>query len=702
MRKLGKRLLVITLTFILSFNVISSNYETSQVHASASVIGLAELIVGIASSMGVIVPVAGAVAGAALSKAATDSFVSYVTGIDSSEVDVYDRLAAGAVTSIGVTSAMVNDVKGWLETLGIDAKSGSVAEKTVTIASGDFTWIEADKFSLGIVYKSAENTMTYVVRGFSALEQGDSKTAKFSIAYAKENQSSTHKTPYLITDKKITFGWVTEGRYDIGGYTLPDAKNKFYEDYVLKGHLGSRVGQNMNNGEYHPEFTVGKYYVYRGRVLSALALNKDNYLCSHDLSVISEFETQEEIKTALGGDISSSVDLTIPSIGTYDDKNIADLTDGRTLSAADLKAITDALVNPYADYKNGDGTITQEDLQNAVTAAIAAALAAAGSKEEPDIPPIPDVDVSGILDWLDKIYKAITTFFATASSFVTTFPLQRWKEFLETFPSVTQQITNAIGDVFLTDKSILDTLITFPTAESLKDLITGVPVDLADLKDAVTIFPKAFQDAMTDVITDVFPAALIDALTDALPKSIVQGVATLPLSIVDALIPELEMTIPFTLQASLPKILMDALSGSITIPDIKVDFPAIEIPNYMDILAQILAAILSIPALLTLDVPLIKAAVDAATKDVALETGVEPILALFQDISFSDDYTYPVIAIKTPDILKSYYPEPEIILCDFEDYAEYCLWARNIFRVTLWLAFLYWAAKQLQVKYHIA
>ena len=170
----------------------------------------------------------------------------------------------------------------------------------------------------------------------------------------------------------------------------------------------------------------------------------------------------------------------------------------------------------------------------------------------------------------------------------------------------------------------------------------------------------------------------------------------------DILIPQLDLSIPKALDGSLPKILTDALAGSIVLPDIKVDFPTIEVPNYMDILSQILAAILSIPGLLTLDVPAIKTAVQAATKDVALETGLEPIVTLFEGIRFDDNITYPVIAIDTPDILKKFYQEPQIILLDFEDYAQYCQWARNIFRVTLWLAFLYWAAKQLQVHYHIA
>lgn len=694
MRKFVKRFLVFILTFTISFNVVSSQYQCSKINASATAIGLSEVVSAVAAALGVNLGGALALAGGALTTYVTDSFVSYVTGVDSSELDVYDRLGAGVTVGVGVTAGIVNDVRGWLDSIGIDAKSGTVAEKTVSISSGDFTWFYEDKFVVGNVWVNNSGTYCY----FNNECFWNITPAKFTLATAKT--SDTAFRFYLITDTKLTSGQVGSGQREARGYTLNDAKTYFYDKYVVdaSGWTGSSASLVS---QYYPSFVAGDYYVYNRSYFNPSYVSED-YISNVDISKAVSFETENDLKAALKGNTGSSVDLTIPSIGVYDDANITDLTDGRTLSAADLKALTDALANQYADYKNSDGAITQEDLQNAVTAAIAAALAAAGEKEEPENPSIPDVDFSGIFDWLDKIYKALTTFFATATSFVTTFPLQRWKESLETFPSITQQITDAIGDIFLTDKSIAETLITFPTAEKLAEWFEGFPTTLANIYDAVTIFPKAIQDGMTDVIQDVFPAALIDALQDALPAIIGAGVASLPLTLVDILIPQLDLSIPKAINGTLPSILQDALKEGIKIPDLKVEFPSLDIPNYMDILAQILAAILSIPSLLTLDVPLIKSAVQSATKDVALETGVEPILALFESIKFSDDYTYPVISVKTPDILKPYYQQPEIILCDFEKYAEYCLWARNIFRVTLWLAFLYWAAKQLQVKYHIA
>lgn len=699
MRNIFKRIFVLFLSFLIAFNLISSDYQCSKVEAAAATISLLDLLYATAASIGI--PLATGVGGAVIAKNLEDAFISYVTGTDSKDIDTWTRASNGIAGGVALTAGMVDDVKGWLETFGIDVKSGSVVEKTVSIPTGEgLVWFDNPMLNFTSVKKSSDGTK-WLYDGISCfdLSFGESEPLTYALGLVTSGNSKL----YLITKTKLTNGAYTDKqRYmyvsDLG--TEIDAR-----DYISTKINQSKYFQGTYSW-YYTNYglvcTYNRYYIYEaGGDSNWSNLTIDKFVSN--VSGIPQYESLDAIKSILSeGSVTS--DITIPSIGTYDENNITELTDGRTLSAADLQAIADAINNPYADYKNSDGAITQEDLQAAVTAAIAAALAAAGEKEEPDNPTDDSVITAGfqgVFDWFQKVFDLMKTFFATATTFVTTFPLKLWRDSLETFPVTLANIQDAVGDVFGVGEQIAESLTTFPTAESLKDLITGVPADLTNLKDAVSVFPKAFQDAMTGVITDVFPAALIGALEDALPSYIVAGVTALPLQLVDILIPQLDLSIPRALEGSLPKILTDALAGSIVLPEIKVDLPAIEIPNYMDILGQILAAILAIPALLTFDVPAIKAAAQAATKDVALETGLEPIVTLFEGIRFDDNITYPVIAIDTPDILKKFYQEPQIILLDFEDYAQYCEMARNIFRVTLWLAFLYWAAKQLQVHYHI-
>lgn len=63
--------------------------------------------------------------------------------------------------------------------------------------------------------------------------------------------------------------------------------------------------------------------------------------------------------------------------------------------------------------------------------------------------------------------------------------------------------------------------------------------------------------------------------------------------------------------------------------------------------------------------------------------------SLFDSFHFSDTVYYPKIKITTPDIIRPYYKQPEIILLDFEDYKDYCLWARLLCRAILWLALIW-------------
>lgn len=77
------------------------------------------------------------------------------------------------------------------------------------------------------------------------------------------------------------------------------------------------------------------------------------------------------------------------------------------------------------------------------------------------------------------------------------------------------------------------------------------------------------------------------------------------------------------------------------------------------------------------------------------------ITDMFDNFSFSEDYDYPVISMKTPDILKSFYAEDLIILCDFANYAVYCVWARNLVRALLWFSFGFSVVNHLKTDFHV-
>ncbi|MDO5434481.1 hypothetical protein, partial [Eubacterium sp.] len=131
----------------------------------------------------------------------------------------------------------------------------------------------------------------------------------------------------------------------------------------------------------------------------------------------------------------------------------------------------------------------------------------------------------------------------------------------------------------------------------------------------------------------------------------------------------------------------------------EIHFP--EIPNYFEILGQILQGILNIKDLVVLDIPAIQTAAQQAIDNFKIDTGMDGIADIFHMFQFSSTYEYPKIKVKTPDIIKQYYDHEEIVLLDFGDYKDYCLMARNIFSFTAYLAFLWWCFKHLKVQLHI-
>lgn len=153
---------------------------------------------------------------------------------------------------------------------------------------------------------------------------------------------------------------------------------------------------------------------------------------------------------------------------------------------------------------------------------------------------------------------------------------------------------------------------------------------------------------------------------------------------------------------SFPDVIEGVLTGAVDVvwPDvITLDIPdilgkileglnSLSIPNYMNILQRILEAIQNIFALDTAAV----LAAALALKGVfdGMFPDLDAIKGLFDSMKFSDDYDYPVFKMKNPDILKNNGVSGEyIILLDFGEYAQYCVWVRRLIRCILWLTFAY-------------
>ena len=134
-----------------------------------------------------------------------------------------------------------------------------------------------------------------------------------------------------------------------------------------------------------------------------------------------------------------------------------------------------------------------------------------------------------------------------------------------------------------------------------------------------------------------------------------------------------------------------------------LDIP-VSISDAADLIQGILAeGIQAIPDADSITAPIVDAVTDAFTVDpdvvqevIAAESTSLwelPFLAdakeIFDALKFPDMYHYPKIKIATPEIIKPYYDQPEIVLLDFEDYKDYCLWARLLFRAAIWLALVW-------------
>lgn len=160
--------------------------------------------------------------------------------------------------------------------------------------------------------------------------------------------------------------------------------------------------------------------------------------------------------------------------------------------------------------------------------------------------------------------------------------------------------------------------------------------------------------------------------------------------------PDLKVEIP---AIEIPEIKIPEIEvPAVELPDIKVNFPFI--PDYMDILGQILSAVQNLFVIDT-------AAVSAACEGFGdVWDNHFPFIAkvkgIFGDLSLRDDGSYPVIQVETFKILKPYYKQDYIVILDFADYAVYLQWARRLVRAVLWVAFGYSLLRRVRVRFHIS
>lgn len=191
---------------------------------------------------------------------------------------------------------------------------------------------------------------------------------------------------------------------------------------------------------------------------------------------------------------------------------------------------------------------------------------------------------------------------------------------------------------------------------------------------------KGTYDNVTGIFFNQMPQ-ILNILNSLLNQAIGFPVALAPF-IVSSIVEALEKIepLPIEIPAGIP----------IEFPDsIPLELPeGFSIPNYMNILQEILNAINNI---FTLDTAAILAAA-LALKGVfdGMFPDLDAIKGLFDSMKFSDDYDYPVFKMKNPDVLKNNGIGGDyIILLDFGEYAQYCFKIRGLIRCILWLTFAY-------------
>lgn len=280
-----------------------------------------------------------------------------------------------------------------------------------------------------------------------------------------------------------------------------------------------------------------------------------------------------------------------------------------------------------------------------------------------------------------------------------------------------------VGDTSVS-KQMTDTLTVTDDSSTKKveDAITTATADGSTLTDADldAIASKIIdaQNTNTGEITDSVDGStsILEKIQDVLVTSIVAPIVSIE-TFVKTISNSLTTWFPKTVSAindwaetfptdvleyarvgieSFPKVI-DAIN------DISIPFPDVMSISIPDVITKALSDILvAIQGIFVVDTVAVATASENLTDIWNQHLPFIPKLKnLFNNISFSDSYDYPVLKMGTPQVIRPYYDNDYIILLDFKDYAYYLLWGRRIVRAMLWVGFAYSIIKQFKVHFHI-
>lgn len=102
-----------------------------------------------------------------------------------------------------------------------------------------------------------------------------------------------------------------------------------------------------------------------------------------------------------------------------------------------------------------------------------------------------------------------------------------------------------------------------------------------------------------------------------------------------------------------------------------------------------------------IDFEAIKAHLLLALSNISIYDGFNDFIALIDDFrsDIGGSYEYPKISIQTPDILKSFYPQAEILLVDFADWANYFIMIRSLLSYTIGFGFIMWVVRNVRISF---